>query len=105
MTLRRFILLILMSFSVAACSWSNFPFLYKQDIQQGNDITDGQLAQVKIGMNRDDVNYLLGNPVLINVIDTNNIQYVYTLKKGKGKMTEKTVRLIFMQDKLKEIVR
>ena len=103
MRIDRLLLSAALCLFLGACSWSNFPFLYKPNVQQGNDITEAQLAQVHPGMNRNEVNYLLGNPVLTNVIDTQDVQYVYTMKEGKKSMTEKKVQLLFVNDKLKSI--
>jgi len=95
--------LTLLSLFLTACSWSNFPFLYKPDIQQGNELSPDRLAQLHVGMTRDEVNYLLGMPVLTNVLDTQEVQYVYTFKAGKGSMTEKKLLLTFESDKLVKI--
>ena len=88
---------------LSACSWSNFPFLYKPDIQQGNVLTDDRVSAVQVGMSRDQVNYLLGNPVLTDVISTQETQYVYTFQSGKKPMITRQLKLTFDHDKLMTI--
>lgn len=93
---------ILMLF-LSACSLSNFPFLYKPNVQQGNVLPEDRVSQLKVGMNRDEVNYLLGTPVLVNIINPNETQYVYTMKVGKGQMSKQKLILTFSGDKLSTI--
>lgn len=101
--MRKLALLCLLVTSLTACSWSNFPFLYKPDIQQGNVLPDDRVAQLKLGMNKDEVIYLLGNPVLTQVFVDQQTIYVYTMKVGKGKMKEQKLLLTFVNDKLTQI--
>jgi outer membrane protein assembly factor BamE len=96
----RIVIIALAALLLNACSWSNFPFLYKPNIQQGNVIEESHVAQLKTGMNQDEVNYLLGTPVLINIINPSETQYVYTMKVGKGAMHEQKLLLTFAGDKL-----
>lgn len=90
----------IITFFLTACSWSHFPFLYKPDVQQGNQLTDDRVATITLGMNQDQVNYLLGNPILTNVINTEKTQYVYTFQSGKKPATIRTLRLTFVHDQL-----
>ena len=96
----RLLTLLLLTLCLSACSWSNFPFLYKPNIQQGNTLPADRVAQLKVGMNRDEVNYLLGTPVLVNILNPQETQYIYTFKTGKGKMTERKLILTFKGDVL-----
>jgi len=105
MRIRNIFFISFIAISLSACSWSNFPFLYKPDIQQGNVLPEDRVAQVKVGMNKDEVNYLLGNPILVNVIDSRDTQYIYTFKPGKGDMTTQKLILTFNNDKLVQIAR
>lgn len=89
--------------SLTACSWSHFPFLYKPNIQQGNLLTDDKISALTPGMNKDQVDYLLGNPVLTNIINTEETQYVYTFQSGKKPAIVKQLSLTFDHDRLLRI--
>lgn len=95
--MRKTIIFVSLSLSLclSGCSWSNFPLLYKPNIQQGNILAPERVAELKLGMNQDDVSYLLGNPVLENTLANQATVYVYTFKKAKGAMNEELILLTF----------
>ena len=68
---------------------------YKIDIQQGNTIEPEKLEQLKIGMNKQQVQFLMGSPMLIDAFHPQRWEYVYSFKKGGAKMTRRRVTLTF----------
>ena len=80
--------------SIAGCS---FPGVYKINIQQGNIITQDMLDQLKPGMNRRQVHFVLGNPLLDNVFDTSYENYAYTYQKA-GEKTEKQLITVYFEE-------
>jgi outer membrane protein assembly factor BamE len=103
MRIFRVFFLSALTFLLGACSWAHFPFLYKPDIQQGNILSADRVASIKLGMTHDQVNYLLGSPVLTNVIDPEETQYVYTFQSGKKEMTTQKLILTFAGDRVVKI--
>jgi outer membrane protein assembly factor BamE len=57
---------------------------YRPDMQQGNIITKEMVDQLRPGMTRDQVRFLLGTPMVKNLFQENRWDYVYYLKRGKG---------------------
>jgi len=57
--------------------------VYKIDVQQGNLITQDQLAKIKPGMSRLDVRNLLGTPLLQDVFNGNRWDYYFSNEQGK----------------------
>lgn len=51
--------------------------LYRIDITQGNILEPSKVAQVKVGMSKDHVSYLLGNPLLPTAFHDDRWDYVY----------------------------
>ena len=51
--------------------------LYRIDITQGNILEQSKVAQVKISMTKEQVIYLLGNPVLPTAFHQDRWDYVY----------------------------
>ena len=51
---------------------------YRPQITQGVEITQSDLAQVKVGMTKESVIELLGTPVLIQPVNKNELLYVYS---------------------------
>ena len=56
---------------LAACSRSfdggyNVPLLYKIDIQQGNVIEQDMINKLKPGMDKNQVKFIMGTPVIVD---------------------------------------
>lgn len=57
--------------------------VYKIDIPQGTPITQSQLDQVQVGMNQNQVLYLLGSPAIKDTLNPNRWDYIYDFTAGK----------------------
>ena len=69
--------------AAGACSWVPRPFTeYKIDIQQGNVLTQDMVAQLRPGLSKDQVRFILGTPVLMDMFHVDRWDYVYRLQKG-----------------------
>jgi outer membrane protein assembly factor BamE len=84
------------------------PFLgflrpYRPDIQQGNFISREMVSQLKEGMTRDQVRFVLGTPLLTDVFHSERWDYPFRMAKGNGEMTTSRVTLTFVDDKLARI--
>jgi outer membrane protein assembly factor BamE len=73
------------------------------DIEQGNIITPDMTQRLHTGMTEYQVKKVMGTPVLVNTFSDNRMDYVYTFKPGRGKMTEKQITLVFRGGILREI--
>ncbi|OBX79672.1 hypothetical protein A9308_05410 [Moraxella atlantae] len=71
---------VLTSAVLPACTWLS---VYKIDIPQGTPINPNQLAQVKVGMNQNQVLYLLGSPAVRDTLNPNRWDYIYDFTAGK----------------------
>jgi outer membrane protein assembly factor BamE len=79
----RFVAIVFLVSVLGACSWVPRPISeYKIDIQQGNVLTQDMVAQLKPGLTRDQVRFILGTPVLMDMFHANRWDYVYRLQKG-----------------------
>jgi len=90
-------LFLLMSLSLTGCHLFT---VYQPDIQQGNLFTPAKVQQLKVGMNRDQVQDILGTPVLTNTFSDNPWYYVYTYKPNGGKTIESHLTVYFENDRL-----
>jgi outer membrane protein assembly factor BamE len=57
--------------------------VYRINIQQGNYLDQAAVDQVKEGMTRSQVRYLLGTPLATDSFDKARWDYIYYLKKGR----------------------
>ena len=90
----------LLAAAVAACSVPRIPGItpYKMDIQQGNFVSQESIAQVKPGMSREQVRYLLGTPLVADIFHADRWDYVYWREASDGKREERRVALFFSPD-------
>jgi outer membrane protein assembly factor BamE len=52
------------------------------DIQQGNYLDGPAVRQLKVGMTRAQVRYLLGTPMVDDIFNRDRWEYIYYLKRG-----------------------
>lgn len=96
-SLVRLLLSVLLLAGMAACS---FPGVYKLDVQQGNIVTQDMVNQLKPGMNRRQVRYIMGTPMLIDSFSDNRWDYYYSLKNGDNALAHERLTLFFIDDQL-----
>ncbi|GGX99223.1 outer membrane protein assembly factor BamE [Massilia dura] len=68
---------------------------YRPDIQQGNFVSKEMLAQLKTGMTRDQVRFIMGSPLLNDIFHENRWDYPFRLERGNGELTTSTVVVHF----------
>jgi outer membrane protein assembly factor BamE len=90
---------------LGACSVPRIPGItpYKMDIQQGNFVSQEMVAQLKPGMTREQVRFILGTPLVADIFHPDRWDYVYWREAPNGKREERRVALFFSADKLDRI--
>jgi outer membrane protein assembly factor BamE len=68
---------------------------YRFDIQQGNFVTQEDVAKLKIGMNKEQVRFILGTPLLNDAFHADRWDYVYRLIKADGQISQARYTVIF----------
>lgn len=72
---------------------------YRIDVQQGNVVSQEMVAQLKPGLTRDQVRFVLGTPLLTDIFHKDRWDYVYRLQKGKsGEVEERRLAVFFDSD-------
>ena len=89
---KAFLIIILSLGGVSSCS-SLAPF--KVAVLQGNIIEEQDVEQLVKGLSKDQVQYLLGTPLLNSPIHQNRWDYFYSVKVGETIVGEKKLSLIF----------
>ncbi|OZI52619.1 hypothetical protein CAL21_03045 [Bordetella genomosp. 4] len=85
---------------VAGCSSDKWGFPYKAPVQQGNWITQEQVALLQPGMTREQVRFALGSPTLTSVLHADRWDYPYYFKPGYGDPQERKFTVWFDNDRL-----
>jgi outer membrane protein assembly factor BamE len=76
---------------------------YKLDVQQGNVVTSKMLLQLRPGMTKSQVRFIMGTPLIQDSFHGNRWDYVYQMRE-KGKITDqRRVILDFDGDALKTV--
>ncbi len=97
----RFLLCAALAPVLAACSHvPRIPGItpYKMEIQQGNNVSQEALSQLKPGMTKDQVRFTLGTPLLTDIFHANRWDYIYWHEDAKGKREERKIALFFGED-------
>ena len=71
---------------------------YRPDIQQGNFVSQEMLSQLKVGQTREQVRFLLGTPMLMDMFHANRWDYPFYLARGNGELTTSRVTVYFKDD-------
>jgi len=97
-----FSLSLLTSLTLVSCSTilNNLPGVYTLEIQQGNIIDQSMIDQLRPGMNKRQVTYIMGSPMLDNVFHKNRWDYLYSAKPDGGDRVQKQVSLFFENDQI-----
>lgn len=99
MKLYQYLLLAALTVSTAACS----NWIYRIDVPQGNFLDERDVKELRKGMSKDQVIYVLGHPVVEDSFNDDTWYYVYDMKRGmrkRGEDFQKQLILTFDNDSL-----
>ncbi|HDR1021231.1 TPA: outer membrane protein assembly factor BamE, partial [Pasteurella multocida] len=87
---------IILAFSITACSTVD-KIVYRIDVPQGNYLEAAAVKQLKVGMTAQQVQYLLGTPVLVEPFNQNKWHYVFLQQKAYTSPEQHTLVVNFDQ--------
>jgi outer membrane protein assembly factor BamE len=90
------ILTVLLSFLfISACS---IPKVYKLTVQQGNIVTQDMIDELKVGMTKRQVAYVMGTPLIRSPYQQERWDYLYTLERRDKVVKDYQVTLFFKDE-------
>ncbi len=97
-----FSLILLASLTLVSCStiMNYIPGVYTIDIQQGNIIEQAMVDQLRPGMNKRQVLYIMGSPMLNNVFHKNRWEYLYSNQPSGEDRVQKQITLFFENEQI-----
>lgn len=95
----------LMVLWLSGCAVERYFLEYRINVQQGNLIEQKQIVQLRPGMTRDQVRYVLGTPLLQDPFHADRWDYVYRFEDGQtGQITMRNIYMYFNASGLLERV-
>lgn len=88
---------------LSACGFIGFPGVYRIDVEQGNIVTQEIADQLKPGMSRRQVRFILGTPLIEDTFNENRWDYIYVKRNGLEVLSESRLTVIFDGDELTEV--
>ena len=73
---------------------------YKIDIQQGNFISQEMASQLKEGLTKEQVRFLLGVPLLTDMFHAGRWDYLFRLQKANGQITANRLTIYFKDNRV-----
>ena len=88
---------LLASLTLTSCSTilNNLPGVYTLEIQQGNIVDQNMINQLRPNMDKRQVLYIMGSPMLQDTFHRNRWDYIYSLQPSGEERVEKKVFLVF----------
>ncbi len=86
---------------LSGCSVFKFPSVYTINVQQGNIVNQEMIDQLKPGMTKRQVRYIMGSALVADTFEQDRWDYFYSMKSGKtAEVVRKQFTVYFVDDKL-----
>jgi outer membrane protein assembly factor BamE len=102
--IRRFLpVLLVLAAAVPGCSYvPRIPGItpYRMEIQQGNFVSQEMVSQLKPGMTREQVRFILGTPMVTDIFHSERWDYVYWRESSDGRREQRKLTVLFEKGQL-----
>lgn len=79
--------------------------VHKIDVQQGNALNPESVELLTVGMNPEQVRYLLGHPMVTDLFRPDRWDYIYYFKPGNGQEENRRLTVYFTDGRVVRIQR
>lgn len=76
---------------------------YRIDVRQGNFVTQDMVVQLKPGLSRDQVRFILGSPLVADMFHADRWDYVYRFQRGWDEAEQRILTVFFQDNKLTRV--
>ena len=77
--------------------------VHRIDVQQGNALKQESVELLTVGMNPEQVRYLLGHPMVTDLFHPDRWSYIYYFKPGNGDAENRRLNIYFNNDRVVRI--
>lgn len=99
MKMKSLLAVLLLTFGITACSTVK-KIVYRIDVPQGNYLEQDKIDQLQVGMNKEQVQYLLGTPLLKDSFATQRWDYIFIKREGHNDPIQHSLLVYFNQQGL-----
>jgi outer membrane protein assembly factor BamE len=101
--------LVLTAVLLPACKSVDVPKVpgitpYRMVIQQGNFISQEMVSQLKPGMTKEQVRFILGTPLVTDIFHADRWDYVFFREAADGKREQRNLTVVFENSKLARVL-
>ena len=101
--MQKILLILCLPVLIISCSSLEFPGTYRIAIDQGNIISQDMIDKLTLGMTRQQVQFVLGTPLIRDSFNQDRWDYYYSVRDSEGKTSNKHVSLFFVDDRLQKV--
>ena len=99
----RYALLLALWSVLAACSVPQLITPYRMEIQQGNYVSQEMVSQLRPGMTREQVRFVLGTPLLMDIFHAERWDYVFYRNASDGAREQRKLTVVFVDGRLARV--
>lgn len=92
--MKSLVAVLLLSLGISACSTLE-KVVYRIDVPQGNYLEQDKIDLLKVGMNKEQVHYVLGTPLLNNMFEKDRWDYVFIKREGHNDPIQHLLQIYF----------
>jgi outer membrane protein assembly factor BamE len=95
---------LLVASALCGCSPPKIIQPYRMEIQQGNYVSQEMVSQLKPGMTKEQVRYVLGTPLVTDIFHADRWDYVFYRDNRRGPREERKIAVVFENGKLARVI-
>ncbi len=102
----RILLAVVLLEAAAGCTYvPRIPGItpYRMEIQQGNYVSQDMVSQLKAGMSKEQVRFILGTPLVTDIFHAERWDYLYFRETSDGKREQRKLVVHFDNGQLTRI--
>ena len=89
---------VILATALAGCNYVPQVTPYRIEVQQGNLVTQEMVSQLKLGMTKDQVRFILGTPLIVDPFHTDRWDYVFARMRENSSQYEQRRITVFFED-------
>lgn len=98
--IKKGLMAVMVIFLLTSCLSYDFA---RKIVQQGNILSPAKIAQLKVGMSKEDVAIIMGTSLLSPLFTNDRWDYAYTWRRGSGATMKRYLTIYFSANRVVRI--